>query len=119
MGVGSWNLLLGPDIESRRWIWAPGDLPRRSRKGKNSDKLCLQGPPWQNKSTGSCSEGTNQQKNCKANNLKKSKADFPDREISLALSLDYLPEKETFLFVILFLFKNEILNDIFFNCIAF
>ena len=45
---------------------------------KTSDSLSLKRPPQQNKSTGSCSEGSNRQKNCKTNKLKKKKKSKAD-----------------------------------------
>ena len=44
-----------------------------------------QGPSRQNKSTGSCSDGSNQQKNWKTNNIKKSKADFTVGEVYFSI----------------------------------
>ena len=83
------RLHVSQDVIGRYWeecvtnliFWVGGRASRifgrRSQSSvKTSDKLCLQGPPWQNKSTGSCSEGSNQQKNCKAYNLKKEQGWF-------------------------------------------
>ena len=68
-----------PFVNASRKHWTPSKYlvvcsqaaQAQDHRKKNSNKLCLQGPPRQNKSTGSCSEGSNQQKNCKGINLKK------------------------------------------------
>ena len=100
--LSRFGLKTGIDFDSEKNKSINYVIPAYFYSVKTSDKLCLQGPPWQNKSTGSCSEGSNQQKNCKAYNLKKeqgwfhgqgsifSKIYFPDREINLALFLDYM-----------------------------